>query len=101
MEFRRVLFRSWARRSLPFYEVVDPSAVGADGNTVSSLRWDNYRADQSVATSGSTVRETVPPPAVAAAAPAPRVTPRKSPLVLLPDQFGDGIGADRRKPSHF
>ena len=91
----------WARRSLPFYEVVDPSAVGADGNTVSSLQWDNYRADQSVATSGSTVRETVPPPAVAAAAPAPRVTPRKSPLVLLPDQFGDGIGADRRKPSHF
>src|SRR5207244_11141361 len=48
--FRPAAGGLWARRSLQVYEGVDPSCVGVDGNTVRSLQWDNYRADQSVAT---------------------------------------------------
>lgn len=103
---------AWAHRRLAFHELVDPSAVGADGAIRTSLHWDNYRTHLAI------VRDD-PSPVVAlglitpdkAAPPAPPVTeavpplarrpPRQSPRVLFPDQFGDPIGAVRPKPSHL
>ena len=97
---------AWAQRSLSFYEVVDPSAIGPEGSTRTCLVWDNYRSDQAVVRAGppavaaaaSAVREHAPPPAAEPSVPALRRPPRQSPRVLLPDQFGDAIGAARRKP---
>jgi hypothetical protein len=102
---------AWAHRCLAFHELVDPSAVGADGAIRTSLYWDNYRTHQAivrddpapvVALGLVTPDKPAPhaPPVTEAVSPLPRRPPRQSPRVLLPDQFGDPIGAVRPKLSH-
>ena len=100
--FSPVAGGAWARRCLSFYEIVDQSAIGRDGSRATRLQWDNYRADRAVVAADVSRPQQASVPTADAAGPAPpsRRTPRPSPLVLLPDQFGDAIGADRRKPSH-
>ncbi len=98
---------AWAHRCISFHEVVDPSAVGPDGSARTTLHWDNYRTDQAVvptdpAPAGASL--VVPhqlAPSVAAAEPTipTRRPQRQSPRVLLPDQFGESIGVERRKSS--
>ena len=102
---------AWAHRCLAFHELVDPSAVGADGAIRTSLYWDNYRTHQAivrddpapvVALGLITPDKPAPhaPPVTEVVSPLPRRPPRQSPRVLLPDQFGDPIGAVRTKLSH-
>ena len=103
---------AWARRCLAFHELVDPSAVGADGAIRTSLHWDNYRTHQAIVRDDPSpvvalglvtpARAAPPAPPVAEAVPLlARRPPRQSPRVLLPDQFGDPIGAVQPKPSHL
>jgi hypothetical protein len=99
---------AWAHRCLSFYEVVDPATVGSDGRTRTSLPWNNYRSDQGVvqaapppaAAAATAVQEHAPPPAAEPTAVASPRPPRQSPPVLLPDQFGDGIGAAQRRSAN-
>ncbi|HYL20990.1 MAG TPA: hypothetical protein VEU74_04455 [Gemmatimonadales bacterium] len=102
---------AWAQRCLSFYEVVDPSAISADGSTRTCLAWDNYRSDQAVVraeppavaapAAGPVVHEPAQPRATEPTAPMARRSPRQSPRVLLPDQFGDAIGPARHRPSNL
>src|SRR5690349_16197303 len=102
---------AWAHRCLAFHELVEPSAVGADRAIRTSLHWDNYRTHQAIvrddpapvaALALVTPDKAAPPtpPVTEAVSPLARRPPRQSPRVLLPDQFGDPIGAVRPKPSH-
>lgn len=96
---------AWAHRSISFHEIVDPAAVGPDGGARTTLHWDNYRSDQAVVRTdpapagASLVVPEQPAPPVSAAEPTipARRPQRQSPRVLLPDQFGESIGVDRRK----
>jgi hypothetical protein len=102
---------AWAHRCLAFHELVDASVIGADGVIRTSLHWDNYRTHQAivqddpapvVALGLVTPDKPAPhaPPVTEGVSPLPRRPPRQSPRVLLPDQFGDPIGAVRPNPSH-
>jgi hypothetical protein len=103
---------AWAHRCLAFHELVDRSAVRADGVIRTPLHWDNYRTHQAivrddpapvVALGLVTPDKPAPPapPVTEAVSPLARRPPRQSPRVLLPDQFGDPIAAVRPRPSHL
>lgn len=100
---------AWARRCLPFYEIVDQSALGPEGTQETRLQWDNYSPGRPVVRAGAPpvpALEVAVPKQVSlapadATVPAQRRTPRPSALVLLPDQFGDALGVERRTPSQI
>jgi proteasome lid subunit RPN8/RPN11 len=93
--FRSGAGPEWTSTPLPFYELLQPDSIRADGKKRSFITWKNYKAFNPVApkrTSGATPAPTEPKPAPPApppppAAPAPPAPPRAaapSPVDDLP-----------------
>lgn len=108
--FRAGSSAAWAETPLPFYELLQPDSIRADGKKRSFIVWKNYRAYNPVAARPSTVDELPiiksaaddePPPARARPAEPPR-SPAPVPLPPAPPpQARPAAGArePRRTPA--